>query len=242
MRNLIKIISQNPELIRINSCEEKLAKRRYESSIHHDRLLELAKEYYQYARDIQLWRVDHQTIEQNFNFGIKFAQELTLRKDDIEKLFNDYLPKYFDGGCIGFFISGLYHEIIKKQDILRLNLQDYKVSVSGLGYRHPDGRLEINGDKVYYIGMEMKGGEIYVFGNPGNHIGTKMSGGLIIVYGSAKNFIGEKMENGKILIKGNAKDAIGIKMLGGEIIIEGEAGHWIGNASKGGKIKIGIGG
>ncbi len=241
MRNLIKIISKNPELIRINTYEEKAAKERYESSIHHDKLFEIAKEYAQFAKDIHLWRVDHQTIEENFNFGIKIARELRLGSEEIEKLFNDYLYKFFDGGCIGFFISGIYHEIIKKQTTLKLNLTPYKTSVSGIGYWHPDGKLQITGDKAYHIGMQMRGGEIHVFGNPGNHIGTEMRGGLIIVYGNGKNFIGEKMENGTILIKGNAQDVIGILMKGGEIIIEGEAGHWIGNRAKGGKIKIGTG-
>ncbi len=239
MRNLIQIISKNPELIRIDSYREKTSKRKYESSIQYDRLLEVAKEYAQFVKDIPLWRVDNQTIEQNFNFGIKIAREIRLGVDEIEKLFNKHFPKFFDGGCIAFFISGTYYETINISDILKLNLKGFKVSVSGLGYRHPAGRLEINGDKVYYAGMQMKGGEIQIFGNTGNHIGGEMRGGLIMIHGNARNFTGEKMQDGKIIVEGNASDAIGIKMLGGEIIIKGKAGYWIGAAAKGGKITVG---
>ncbi|MCX7914327.1 MAG: hypothetical protein N2511_07065 [Thermodesulfovibrionales bacterium] len=236
MRNLIKILSKNPDLIRIDNFKEKTSKKRYASSIHYDRLYEVAREYAHFAKDIPLWRVDYQTIEQNFNFGIRIAQEIKLTVEDVGRLFNEHLPKFFDGGCIGFFVSGVYHKTITEKDVLKLNLRAFKVSVSGLGYRHPAGRLEIIGDKAYYLGIQMEDGEIQVFGNTGNHIGGKMRGGMIVIHGSARNFVGEQMEGGKIVIKGNAIDAIGIRMVGGEIVIEGKAGHWIGAAAKGGKI------
>lgn len=239
MQNLFKIIAKNPDLIRIDNYREKASRKKYESSIQYDRLLEVAKEYAQFAKDIPLWRVDSHTIEQNFSFGIKMAREIMLKIEDVGRLFNEHLPKFFDGGCIGFFVSGLYHETIKSHDSIKLNLKVFKVSVSGLGYRHNAGRLEIIGDKAYYLGMQMKGGEIHVLGNTGNHIGGEMTGGVITIQGNSRNFIGEKMQEGKIIIKGNALDAIGIKMLGGEIIIEGKAGQWIGAAAKGGKISHG---
>lgn len=239
MRNLIKILAKNPELIRIDNYKEKPSKRQYESSIQYDRLLEVAKEYAQFAKDIPLWRVDSYTIEQNFSFGLKMAREIMIKTDEVVRLFNEHLPKFFDGGCIGFFVSGLYYETIKSHDTLKLDLNVFKVSLSGLGYRHPAGRLEIMGDKAYYLGMQMRGGEIQVFGNTGNHIGAEMRGGMIIIQGNTRNFVGEKMQEGTIIIKGNALDAIGIKMLGGQIIIEGKAGQWIGAAAKGGRIKHG---
>jgi len=236
MQNLIKIIAKNPDLIRIDNYKEKTSKKKYERALQYDRLLEVAREYALFAKDIPLWRVDAHTIEQNFSFGIKIAREIRLRTEDAGILFNEHLPKFFEGGNIGFFVSGLYHESIKNCDSLKLDLTVFKVSISGLGYRHPAGRLEITGDKVYYLGMQMKGGEIHVFGNTGNHIGGEMKGGIITIHGNTRNFVGEKMQEGAIVIKGNVLDVIGIKMLGGEIIIEGKAGQWIGAAAKGGKI------
>ncbi|MCX8031139.1 MAG: hypothetical protein N3A59_06135 [Thermodesulfovibrionales bacterium] len=238
MQSLIKLIAKNPNIIRIDNIKEKTLKKKYESSLQYDRVYEIAEEYAQFAKDIPLWRVDYQTIEQNFNFAIKLAQEIKLKVEEIEMLFNEHLPKFFDGGCIGFFISGLYNETIKGSDTLKLNLKAFKVSISGLGFRHPTGKLEVSGDKAYYLGMQMKGGEIKVYGNTGNHIGTEMKGGQITIFGNTRNFVGEKMHGGTILIKGNAMDAIGIKMIGGEIIIEGKVGQWIGAGAKGGKILV----
>ncbi len=238
MQNILKILSKNPDLIRINDYKEKTSKKIYESSLQYDRLHEVAKEYSDFAKGIPLWKVDPHTIEQHFSFGIKTIRNIRLTLNDVEKLFNEHLCKFFDGGSIGFFLSGMYHEIMRNDDTIKLNLKAFRVSISGLGYRHPAGKLEITGDKAYYLGTQMLGGEIHVAGNAGNHIGGEMRGGLMVIYGNARNFIGERMEGGKIIVKGNALDAIGIKMLGGEIIIEGSAGHWIGAAAKGGKITI----
>lgn len=238
MQSLIKILKKNPELIRIGSLKEKTVKDKYEKSIRHDRLSEIAKQYAEFVLNIPKWKVDRYSIERNFNFGIKITKEHFLTLQDIEKLFNDILPQYFGGGFIGFFISGLYYEIIKDSDTLKLNLRVYPASISGLGFRHPVGRLEIVGDKAYHVGMLMTGGEINIFGNSGNYIGKEMKGGRIIIYGNARNFVGDKMEGGLILVRGDVLDAIGMKMMGGEIIIEGKAGYWIGEGARGGTIKV----
>lgn len=238
MQSLIKILNKNPHLIRIESLKENTAKRKYEDSIKYDRLHEIAKEYFELVSNIPKWKVDRYSIEKNFNFGIKIARDYFLSLNEAEKLFNHILPEYFGGGFIGFFISGLYHEIIKQDTTLKLKVKKYQASIAGLGFRHPSGILEIIGDKAYHVGMQMNSGEIHVFGNSGNHIGKEMKDGKIIICGNARNFVGEKMKGGSILIKGNALDAIGMKMTGGEIIIEGKAGYWIGEGAKGGVIKI----
>lgn len=238
MQSLIKIVKKNPELIRIESLKEKRVKGRYEKSLRYNRLSEIARQYAEFVSNVPKWKVDRYSIERNFNFGIKITKDYFLSLQDIEKLFNDILPEYFGGGFIGFFISGLYHEIIKDSDTLKLNLRVYPASISGLGFRHPAGRLEIMGDKAYHVGMQMIAGEIYISGNTGNYIGKEMKGGRIVVYGNARNFVGDKMEGGSILVKGNVLDAIGMRMTDGEIIIEGKAGYWIGEGAKGGIIKI----
>ncbi|MEN2985155.1 MAG: hypothetical protein ABDH16_00590 [Thermodesulfovibrionaceae bacterium] len=240
MQSLIKILNRNPQLIRIESLKEKKVRDKYEKSIKYDKLSEVAKQYSEFVLNIPKWKVDRNSIEKNFNFGVKIVKDYSLCLQDIEKLFNEILPKYFGGGFIGFFISGAYHEIISDNDTIKFNLGVYPASISGLGFRHPIGRVEIIGDRAYYVGMLMTGGEIYVFGNTGNYIGKEMKGGRIIVYGNARNFIGDKMEGGSILIKGNALDAVGMRMTGGQIIIEGTAGYWIGEGAKGGVIKIQI--
>lgn len=238
MSSLIKILNKNRELIRIESLKEKTVKERYEKSIRYDRLSEIARQYAEFVFNIPKWKIDRDSIEKNFNFGIKITKDYFLNIQDIEKLFNEVLPKYLRGGFIGFFISGAYHEIIRDSDTLKLNLRGYPTSISGIGFRHTAGKLEIIGDKAYHVGTQMTGGEIYIFGNAGNYIGKEMKGGRIIVHGNARSFIGDKMEGGSILIKKNALDAIGMKMTGGEIIIEGKAGYWIGEGAKGGVIKI----
>ena len=238
MQSLIKILKKNPDLIRVDSFKEKTIKRKYEKSIKYDRLTEIARQYAEFVSDTPKWKVDRYSIEKNFNFGLKISKDCSLTLNDVEKLFNNILPEYFGGGFIGFFISGTYHEIIKESDTLRLNLRVYPASISGLGFRHPCGKLEISGNKAYHVGMQMTGGQIVIFGNTGNYIGKEMKEGKIIVHGTARNFIGDRMEGGSILIKGNTLDAVGMRMIGGQIVIEGTAGYWIGEGSKGGVIKI----
>lgn len=236
--SISEFLRKNPNLIKVRTHREKTIKKIYEDSIKHDILSEIAREYADFIDNSPMWKIDRQTISDNFNFGMNISKDYNLSIEDISKIFNELIPKYFNGGLIGFFISGIYHLLIKDNDILELNLRSYQASISGLGYRHPKGVLKIKGDKAYHIGTQMSGGEIHIFGNVGNHIGKEIKGGKIIIYGNARNFIGEKMEGGLILIKGDAMDAIGLKMTGGEIIIEGKAGYWIGEKAKGGIINV----
>ncbi|MEW6417992.1 MAG: hypothetical protein AB1480_07710 [Nitrospirota bacterium] len=240
MQGIKRLLEKNPGLLRVESLdpEKKERKHRYEEALNYDKLDEIAKEYMSWGSGIPGWRIDHFTIEKIFNFGNGISREYAINLLEIERLFNETLPRYGRGGSQGFFISGLYKEVIREDDVLRLNLTKYPASISGLGYRHSHGRLEIVGNKAYYIGMKMTGGEILVSGNAGNYLGKSMKGGQIIVDGYVRNWAGEKMEGGIILIKGDAGNIVGKGMTGGEIIIEGNVGYWIGDEARGGLIRV----
>ncbi len=239
MQGIKKLLEKNPGLLRVKSTyENRRIKKRYEDALRYDKYEEVAKEYISWALNMPNWKVDYITIDKNFNFGKTIAKEYSADLLDIEKIFNEVLPQYISGGFLGFFISGMYNDMIGKDDILKLSTIRYFSSISGLGYQHRCGRLEITGDKTHYVGQEMSGGEIVVYGNAGNYVGKSMKGGLIYIEGNTRNWLGSKMEGGRILIKGNTKDIIGEKMNGGEIIIGGDAGYWIGEGATGGTIKI----
>lgn len=239
MQGIKKLLEKNPGLLRVESPDEKRGiRQRYEEALRYDKVEELAKEYVSWGANMPNWKVDHLTIEKNFNFGKTIAKEYAINLLEIERLFNEVLPKYIGGGFLGFFISGIYRDMIGKDNVLRLNTMRYSASISGLGCQHKCGRLEIISDKVYYVGMEMASGEIVVYGNVGNYLGKSMKGGRIYVDGNARNWVGAKMEGGCILIKGNARDIVGEKMTGGEIIIGGDAGYWIGDGATGGVIRV----
>lgn len=240
MQGIKRLLEKNPGLLRVESLdhEKKERRHRYEETLKYDKVDELAREYISWGSGIPSWKIDSFVIEKIFNFGKDIAREYAINLLEIERLFNDVLPRYMRGGLLGFFISGLYKDIIREDDVLRLNLMRYPASISGLGYLHSHGRLEIVGDKGYYLGMEMDGGEILISGNVGNYLGKLMKGGRIIVDGSARNWGGEKMEGGLILIKGNAGNIVGKGMTGGEIVIEGNVGYWVGDDARGGIIRV----
>lgn len=240
MKSIKRLLEKNPNILRVesNDLEKKERKRRYEKSLKYDKVEEIAREFNIFGSRIPSWKIDSVTIEEIFNLGKGVAEEYDLTLLEIERLFNDVLPKYIRGGLLGFFISGLCREIIRERDILRFDLRKYPASISGLGCRHPCGRLEITGNKTYYIGMEMEGGEILIRGSVGNYLGRLMKGGRIIIEGDARNWVGEGMKGGLIMIVGNACHIIGKKMEGGEIIIQGNVGYWVGDEAQGGIIRI----
>ena len=240
MQAIKRLLEKNPSLLRIKSFDagKRERRHRYEEVLKYDKVDELAKEYIGWGSKIPNWKIDSFIIDKILNFGRGAAREYDINLLEIERLFNEVLTHYMRGGLLGFFISGLYKDIIREDDVLRLNLMRYPASISGLGYRHSCGGLEIIGNKAYYIGMEMEGGKILVSGNVGNHLGKSMKGGRIIIDGSAKNWVGENMEGGFILIKGDSGNIVGKKMTGGEIVIEGDVGYWVGDDAKGGLICI----
>jgi len=240
MQGIKRLLEKNPDLLRIESLEpEKREKRhRYEEVLKYDKVEDLAKEYISWGLTMPSWKIDSPVIEKVFSFGKDMAREYAINLSEIERLFNEVLSRYMRGGLLGFFISGLYNEIIREDDFLGLNLRSYPASISGLGYRHNRGKLNIAGDKAYYLGTEMEEGEILVSGSVGNYLGKSMRGGRLIVDGNARNWVGEKMEGGLILIKGDVGNIVGEKMTGGEIVVEGKAGYWIGEGARGGVIRV----
>jgi len=240
MQGIKRLLEKNPDILRVDSfdLEKKERRHRYEEGLKYDKVEELAREFMSRASRIPSWKTDFFTVEKIFNIGKSVAREYSVNLMEIERLFNEVLPKYMRGGLLGFYISGLYRDVIRERDVLRLDLRRYPASISGLGYRHSCGRLEINGNKAYYIGMEMDGGEILVRGNVGNYLGKSMRGGRIIIEGDARNWVGERMEGGFILVRGNAGHVVGKKMTGGEIVVKGDIGYWVGDEASGGMIRV----
>lgn len=240
MQSIKRLLEKNPDILRIDSLdlEKRERRHRYEEGLKYDKVEELAREFVIWGSRIPSWKIDSVTIEKIFNLGKSAAREYDVNLPEIERLFNDVLSNYMRGGLIGFYISGLYKDVIREKDILRLDLRKYPASISGSGYRHSCGRLEIIGNKAYYLGMEMEEGEILVKGNVGNYLGKSMKGGSIIIEGDARNWVGERMEGGLILIRGNAGHIIGKKMTGGEIVVRGDAGYWVGDEASGGIIRV----
>ncbi len=218
---------------------EKLKKRseefvkRYRSRVK-SVLHNIAEEFVEFVKNLPNWRFE--VIEDVFNFGKRICNDCKLKVEDIEELFNNVMPNYVRGGLLGSFISGLYSDVMGEDDILRLDLNKYSGSISGLGYMHKKGKLIVYGNRAFCLGYKMRGGIIEVFGNVGNYLGKQMEGGEIIVHGNARNWVGEKMKGGRIVIKGNAGDIIGYKMEGGEIVIKGKVGSWVGEDLRGGRI------
>lgn len=241
MQGIKRLLEKNPDILRTDSFDLKKKRERrlrYEEGLRYDKVEELAREFVSLGAKIPSWKIDSSTIEKIFNLGKNAFREYDVNLLEIGRLFTDVLPKYMRGGLFGFFISGLCKDVIREKDILILELRKYPASISGLGYRHSCGRLEIIGNKAYYVGIEMEGGEIIIRGSVGNHLGKAMKGGRIIIEGDARNWVGERMEGGLILVEGNAGHIIGKKMTGGEIVIGGDAGYWVGDEAEGGMIKV----
>lgn len=240
MQGIRELLEKNPDLIKIRPDKKRIQMlNRYEEVIKadYDKLHEIAKEYMRWGLDIPSWRFDAASARV-FEFGRRLAREYNVDIFEVSKLFNGVLPHYTRAGLAGCFISGLYIDIIKQGDIIKLNLMTYPGSIYGIGYRHPKGRLEVVGNRAHFLGAEMEGGEVFIKGNVGNYLGKLKKDGNILVEGNVRNWVGEKMEGGTIFIKGNVGDALGEKMIGGEILIEGNIGSWVGDDMRGGIIRI----
>ncbi len=240
MKSIKTLIENNPDLLRCGSVDLDKKKRihKYSRIIEdsYDKLEDIAGEYRSWVVKIPVWRPE--TGERVFHFGKEIAEEYDLNLNEVRKLFNEVLPQGMRGAMLGFFVSGTYHTLIRKADTLLLDLTKYRCAVSGLGYRHPRGKLEIAGNRAYYLGLNMRDGKILLKGYAGSHVGTWMGGGRIVIEGNVGNWVGWHLSGGVIRIKGNAKDIIGKKMTGGEIIVEGNAGGWVGDGMIDGVIRI----
>ena len=235
-----KLLEKNPDLLKFNSLSsgKKEKKKRYEHVIEDDfdKLEDIADEVQSMVMDMPHWRME--IGEKVFEFGKAIAEEYRLNLGEVDRLFNDVLPKRTRGPLSGFFISGAYHEIIREEDRLSLDLSRYPGAISGLGFRHPRGRLELAGNRSFYLGGKMTGGEILLRGNAANHVGKYLQGGRIVIEGNVRNWVGQQMHGGLLIVNGNAGEIIGKDMTGGEIIIEGDAGGWVGDGMKDGIIRI----
>lgn len=240
MRAIRALLKNNPDLLKCGSVnlDKREKRQRYNEFIkdNYDKLEDIAREYRIWVAKIPGWRLE--LGEKVFNFGKRIAGEYDLHLQEVGRLFNEILPQRMRGPLLGFFISGAYNEVIQEDDLLCLNLSRYTGTVSGLGYRHSKGRLEILGKGTYCLGVKMESGEILLRGNVGSHVGKFMQGGQIIIQGNAGNWIGQHMRGGLIRIRGNARDIIGKKMTGGEIVIEGDAGCWVADEMRKGIIRI----
>lgn len=239
MADIKELLQQNPNLLDLKTEQgkKKERKRQYEEKIipNFDKLHEISKQYVKKARDLPQWRYKY--LDKMFDYGIKMGEEYGVSLGDVERLFNEVLFNYVKGGLLGAFISGMYSTTIKRDDVIILNLYNY-YGVSGLGFKHSRGKMEVKGNRALYLGTEATGGEILVKGNVTNCAGKKNNGCTIKVEGNVRNWAGMEMKDGVVEILGNAGDILGEKMTGGEIVVEGNAGHWVGDDMGGGVIKI----
>lgn len=239
MADIKDLLNQNPHLLNIKSepLDKKQRKRQYEEKVdsHFDELHEISKQYVKKVRDLPQWR--YRYLEMMFYYGTRMGEEYDVSLKEVERLFNEVLFNYVKGGLLGAFISGMYSRTIRKDDMVVLDLSNY-YGVSGLGFRHSRGKLEVDGNRALYLGTEATGGEILARGNMSNCVGKKNNGCTITVEGNVRNWAGMEMKDGKIRISGNAGEILGEKMTGGEILVEGDAGHWVGDDMGGGVIKV----
>ncbi len=240
MQTIRGLLEKNPDLLKFNSVDPNVLKKRqrYEQIIEDDfdKLVDIAKEVQSLVMTMQHWRLE--AGEKMFEFGNAITREYDLNLAEIDQLFNVVLPEWSRGPLVGFFISGTYHEIIGEADELFLDLSRYPGAISGIGFKHSLGKLELFGNRTFFLGVKMTAGRIVLKGHAGNHIGKYLQGGEIVIQGNARNWIGHRMDGGGIIIQGNAGDIIGKNMTGGEITIEGDAGGWIGDGMKNGVIRV----
>ncbi|RLI83596.1 hypothetical protein DRP07_03145 [Archaeoglobales archaeon] len=177
-----------------------------------------------------------------FDYGRKVQRGFGLGLDEIEEMVNLILPEkiiefekeirvklcddLFDS-YLGYFFSGLYHDVIEDRDSITFDLRKtlpkfphlrYRLSNKwGFGYRHSRGELILLGYPGGYVGHEMSGGKIEVIGSTSDRVGYKMRGGEIIVRGSCGWRTGDEMKGGRIIVEGDVGEWTGINMVGGEI-------------------------
>jgi|Deesub1362A_J573_1020465.scaffolds.fasta_scaffold00954_3 formylmethanofuran dehydrogenase subunit C len=182
-----------------------------------------------------------------FLYGRKIQKNLGLDIEKIEELVNTELPEkiveyekeikvnlqddMFDS-FLGYFVSGLYHDVLKENETITFDLRSfppkfphlrYRIGNKwGFGYRHIRGELRIIGYSGGYLGHEMRGGVIDVVGRVSDRTGYRMRDGIIRVHGSCGWRTGDEMIGGRIVIDGDSGEWTGINMYGGEIRVRGK--------------------
>jgi formylmethanofuran dehydrogenase subunit C len=182
-----------------------------------------------------------------FQYGRKVQKSYGLGLAEIEEMANIHLPakvldfegeikmkiedEFFDS-YLGYFFSGVYHDIMDKGDVITIDLRRFPPGFPhlryrlgnkwGFGYRHRKGELRIIGYSGGYLGQEMMGGRIEVVGRVSDRTGYRMVDGVIRIIGSCGWRTGDEMRGGRIIIEGDAGEWTGINMYGGEIRVRGE--------------------
>ncbi len=215
------------------------------------RFVDLVTEYL----DMELNLAFQLNPEKCFNFGRKMRRKYSMTLKEVEETVNNVAyevlkkrsgeirgllchPLY--DSYLGYFVSGLYHDIIKDK-VLTLTPKVPGMLVStrvgfcwGFGFRHPGGNLTIEGYAGGHLGEEMEDGRIVVTGYTGDEVGKGMKGGEILIRGNVSWRLGDSMESGKIIVFGNAGQYVGIGMKGGTIKIKGRVSSF--GQREGGKI------
>ena len=178
-----------------------------------------------------------------FEFGRKMRNEYSLTLSEVERLVSKAVPAVLEDRAgdvkmmlchqfyenyLGYFISGLYHDIIGNRKLV-IELKMPKLIARsrvgfrwGMGYKHPSGELLIRGYAGGYLGEKMRGGRIIVTGYTGDCVGKDMRGGEILIKGNAGWRLGEGMRGGKIVVFGDAGEYVGLNMTSGLIRVKGD--------------------
>ncbi len=180
--------------------------------------------------------------EKAFEFGRKMRNEHSLTLSEVERLVNLAVPAVFEEKAgdirtmlchqfyenyLGYFVSGLYHDIIGNRKLvveIRMPKLIARSRVGfrwGMGYRHPSGVLVVRGYAGGYLGEKMRGGRVVVTGYTGDCVGKDMRGGEILIKGNTGWRLGEGMRGGKIVVFGDVGEYTGINMSSGLIRIKG---------------------
>ncbi|MBC8129417.1 MAG: formylmethanofuran dehydrogenase subunit C [Rhizobiaceae bacterium] len=134
----------------------------------------------------------------------------------------------------------------------------------GVGERHSDGSILVEGDVGQKAGRAMSGGTIEVRGSAGPFAGSGMTGGTLTIAGDAGDDLcgplageavgirggqinvlgavgaraGDRMRRGTILIGGDAGENAGCRMIAGTLVVGGKAGRGPGRLMKRGTLVL----
>ncbi|CAD7777449.1 MAG: hypothetical protein KCCBMMGE_00531 [Candidatus Methanoperedenaceae archaeon GB37] len=127
MSEIKRILEKRPEILNLKRIpSQRNRKIHYRQAIKptYDKLEEMAKEYYNFIKNLRAWEVAKH-IEKIFLFGKKCASDYEIKLPELLLFFHQILPKYVGGGLLGCFISGLCHSLMKEDTYLHLDLSPY---------------------------------------------------------------------------------------------------------------------
>ena len=148
----------------------------------------------------------------------EFASNLHYGLDDVK----NYAESIKIGPAVenlGFFISALINQHIKRGERIELNLE---YPLSGLGAKFKEGGFTVFGDVGSDFGYGMKGGQIQTTRSAGYFAGLEMEGGNLIINKNAGIHLGCRMTGGELCAWENVYGDIGNEMEGGIITIHRE--------------------